>query len=740
MKRIIFALSIILFCSAATMQSQMYFEFDTGATNFHDSTITSLRKSCDPNCPPPICCPPDILISAPTNSFNTETGADGETYLRLYNFCIMKFPVLGIQQGCIQRAGAFCFVSILGIGTNRLKIEWWIYSKSLAQDDLTCPYTTFAIADLVGNLALNIENSVVGDTIAINYLWDFYSSAQNESEGNFEDIARVISTQLSLNGQQQFIPGTMNASFQDAFGDYKSCLNGNSNNSGSFNLIGGNPLNIGLSSLAHTHIDTIPDNNSIDIAIAQAWGTLFLAIEEPVNKPDSEDDILYSLDIGSDAELSDPFNPANNYYDPGDMYLRNGVYPPPPANGHINDTQYFNYDPAPDPLNATIAPVCDQTVAFDSIQYRYFNIDGFDKTDINLINFNFGPQYPSVPHTSSNCVHYPYYLIYSFSENNGGFYTGQYCDVATNITDPKGTAYENDEIMTGIVYPLPNSNKFIVSEAPLFSEDSLHQLLTPNPDIDPTANDDVNALAVGSSDLTECDNLYFTVSYQTKYVFRPNLIDYDTLNPGSIYLKTSSMIGFTEIINPVNHLGLQEGVDIDAFEFCWLYDSLEQRLGLAILFSVAQDNWSTNEDESGGLNPNMLYYSFLNGTFEEFQDIEFSDNIDALAVTPYLLFPNYSTYQPVPQPPQLISPPNFEIFYVSDIDFIWSSSLNATEYQLQIATDESFDPSTIIEDNIIVDTTYLSLGLPTNTSFYWKVRAINTNGVSPWTNYNKFEI
>jgi len=292
MKRIIFALSIILFCSTATMQSQMYFEFDAGATNFNDYTTTSITKACDPNCPPPNCCPPDTLISPPTNSFYTVTGADGETYLRLYNFCIMKFPVFG-AQGCIQRAGAFCFVSILGIGTNRLKIEWWIFSNSLAQDDLTCPYTTFAIADLVGNLALNIENSVVGDTIAINYLWDFYSSAQNISESNAEDIARVISTQLSLNGQQQFIPGTMNASFQDALGDYKSCFNGNSNNSGSFNLIGGNPLNIGLSSMAHTKIDIPPDTNSNDKAIAQAWGTLFLAIEEPVNKPDSEDDILY---------------------------------------------------------------------------------------------------------------------------------------------------------------------------------------------------------------------------------------------------------------------------------------------------------------------------------------------------------------------------------------------------------------------------------------------------------------
>ena len=101
-------------------------------------------------------------------------------------------------------------------------------------------------------------------------------------------------------------------------------------------------------------------------------------------------------------------------------------------------------------------------------------------------------------------------------------------------------------------------------------------------------------------------------------------------------------LNVTEIIRSDEHLGiptllnndgsLASKPDIDAFEFVWLIDQYGGRFGLTLLFSVDDDDPLTANDETGGLDPAMIYASYLNGSYFEFTaDIPEVDDIDAIA-------------------------------------------------------------------------------------------------------------
>jgi hypothetical protein len=70
------------------------------------------------------------------------------------------------------------------------------------------------------------------------------------------------------------------------------------------------------------------------------------------------------------------------------------------------------------------------------------------------------------------------------------------------------------------------------------------------------------------------------------------------------------------VIDHAIHLGLPDGTDITGFEFVWLRrcnpgnpTSCQDRL--ALLFSVNEDDFMTPANESGGLDPRMIYASFM---------------------------------------------------------------------------------------------------------------------------------
>ena len=72
-----------------------------------------------------------------------------------------------------------------------------------------------------------------------------------------------------------------------------------------------------------------------------------------------------------------------------------------------------------------------------------------------------------------------------------------------------------------------------------------------------------------------------------------------------------------------------------------------------------------------------------------------------------------------------------------NIEFQWIGSILATDYQLQVSLDPTFS-TTVFNQSGITGMSQLVTGLSYNTTYYWRVRAHNSNGYSAYSNYWSF--
>lgn len=97
----------------------------------------------------------------------------------------------------------------------------------------------------------------------------------------------------------------------------------------------------------------------------------------------------------------------------------------------------------------------------------------------------------------------------------------------------------------------------------------------------------------------------------------------------------------------------------------------------------------------------------------------------------------FTTVPAVPAVPTPVSPASAAVGVGRLTRFVWNSSVNATKYRLQIATDNAF--ATVVKDTTVLDTTVvLSTPLAANTDYYWRVRAENFGGASAYSTARLF--
>jgi hypothetical protein len=158
---------------------------------------------------------------------------------------------------------------------------------------------------------------------------------------------------------------------------------------------------------------------------------------------------------------------------------------------------------------------------------------------------------------------------------------------------------------------------------PVVDEVGVHSSLAPDPDnVVEDEDDDVDSLDVVWENCEVCPYWYFTADHEAHL----------GLDPGDIYQVT--LWGPVRVIDEFIHLGISEETDIDAFEFVWLEDPMNPPARcLALLYSVDEDDPSTMWDESGGLDPTMIFGSFMAGTSFPVTDPvtdPLGDDVDAL--------------------------------------------------------------------------------------------------------------
>ena len=330
---------------------------------------------------------------------------------------------------------------------------------------------------------------------------------------------------------------------------------------------------------------------------------------------------LFSTDIGSDLDASDPYTQGS--MDAGAIYTPRGN-PGSPLQWKDDDSSTIQWQGYP--LASAPQPAPGQIGTSTISQYSdFFDLDAEDQViDEHLANPNNNP-------TSLNTLEQG--GIYSIRrsvklsyDDDGAAGWAASGDVPVTVPPDHTTEIYG----TTLTIPPPGST----TANPEESESNL-QL---GPDPLPTGNDD-DVDALDWHPLEENPNL--SGSFQARY-FSPDHEANMGMDPGDIYLTLrNSGQNVTLAFDDVNNIGVPDSTDVDAFELVAVDEEWGAVVGLTVpagqwavaaIFSVDEDDPDTpSVDESGGLNPNIIYLTDLQGNYAAASGA-YGGDIDALAV------------------------------------------------------------------------------------------------------------
>ncbi len=533
----------------------------------------------------------------------------------------------------------FGYLALTGLNTDYITILYGISGYAQAGNDNL--YKCRVTDTLEFEIRLAIDNGPSGFPVIVDYQWDHFGGIGGAHEGASEDCV-FTNASLNVDADGNVLGNRFN------FGSGSGGIfgwNKRINQPGLFNRFIGDTLVISgwLEIDVNTNVPSPFPAQTLDDQGASQWGEIRLSMGTPIVS--TPPDVLnvgtwleFSVDIGGDCEMSDPTPDGNEVFDPGDSYVWIG--PPLPvggADGITNDEILFGPDPlpvAPDgPPPVTGAPVA-SGLTYADVAPLYFDLDGEDYLNFSLTDFNYGPNVPPIGRFVTPCIFDARNLFVSFEDDLPSLYTDPAGSAPLNspssVLATHGQTTSADEVV-GLSVFTSVQPAIVFFKYPYLTETMLHVSLAPDPLPFDDLDDDCDALDIRDN---QCTIWYFTVDHEAIF---------SGLDPGVIYMKVGGGPGggFIGVIDPVTHLGLLPGVDIDAFEFVWIYDSNSGADGLALLFSVDEDDFMTAADESSGRNPAMLYASFLNGTHFQFLDQPLEDDIDALTAWPTPLYASY---------------------------------------------------------------------------------------------------
>ncbi|OGU56896.1 MAG: hypothetical protein A2X64_02585 [Ignavibacteria bacterium GWF2_33_9] len=184
--------------------------------------------------------------------------------------------------------------------------------------------------------------------------------------------------------------------------------------------------------------------------------------------------------------------------------------------------------------------------------------------------------------------------------------------------------------------------------------------------------------------------------------------------------------------------------------FSPIYDYTKWSGNTNIDYSNAQINVKT---ESGTpMNVHSLIWDFegwgaihnnIRWKVDNLQDeVKYIVNINGISVNgqaknyEYWFKLTNNVFNQIPQIPLLTNPANEATNRSLNLGFSWSISEFTYQYQFQLALDNAF--SNIVSDQMVVGNGIVVKNLSPQTTYYWRVRAINDNGSSAWSDVNTF--
>lgn len=565
------------------------------------------------------------------NFLGNQLGADDYSGVGIL---ISSCPLIGVGHARIK---------LNGLGTPRLTIEWEIIAYTFH----TCDrggYTAYGLIDAAVDATVTAVNVPNGTPVTVDYAWGAISQHVIINEAAAEDDGYVQATQLTINGGN-----ILGGGFDFASVPGYTRL---ADQRGVRPLIAGNPFNVGVGGECRSDIN-FPGRPGLPPLLDWGWakftGEIVLSLNGPppagaggVGLPPgglANTRLEFGVDLGGDRELGDANVDGDAAFDPGDAYLWHGApIPPGGADGAKNDaTAMLFIDPSPTPPNPPNLgpPYCSGNPPIVGPPVPWFDMDDHDTLSLDLRAIL--PPYPAVPASpipafNSPCVFDAEHLIVSFDDDDAAHWTNGFpgCSIPMSTASPRGfatfgtTALQDEVVGVELLSGLPAY--FLVGTYPITDEVGLHTSMGPNPDATAADDDDVDSLDIFDSP-TACTFWYFSADHEAAFDTLGGA--FSSLDPGAIYLAQPGSAPIP-IINPPTHLGLPPGVDIDAFEFVWLLNPATQTRALGLVFSVADDDPLTGNDESGGRDSAELYQSFLTGFSIPLVNGALQDDIDAI--------------------------------------------------------------------------------------------------------------
>ncbi len=633
-----------------------------------------------------------------------------------------------ITNDCTDRASQFTMLSVTGLGSNHVQIVLRVSASTyhMCVGEVCQPWFVFSRAALNAT-ACFIVNNGAGPPVNIFYEYDAIPILDTQHESGAEDPVNILATKLDIAGGAAGVAGgDLNLDDTDIPpGDDWTSNPTSDANSFSFDPSSGN-LIVDIGARVDATVTTNGPGQTPNCPIG--WGAdesaagYFVVVSLSINNPPPPGSNPYvasaptqppadhtpqafalewGLDIGSDAELSDQLSPPNNIFDPGDMYAFSAFPAFGAFDGIRNDLPVVAPAPFfPEPGAGVPAPLCSFPLLADLpvTSMNFLDVDASDSLDFDLrglVNPNAPLAAPinrySFPTTA---VHGANHLLISYDEDDASHYA--YCSLPSGAATPQapfGSTAERNELQamhvlyapTGAFPPIAGVVGAVSRAA---DERAVHPSLAPNPDrADPATyelNDDVDSLdAQWGAALA--DHWYFSVDAEA-HSFDP--FSGVNLDPGDVFLAVAVPPAPVRVVDNRLHLGLHDGVDLDAFEFVWLPNPAASAETLALIFSVDDNDPFTPEDESGGLDPAMLYASYLDGVSFPILPTPAQADIDAVTTWSRSL-------APLPAPCIADLAPPFGALDFSDVIAFLTAFSNG-DPAADLVPDGSFDFSDVI--------------------------------------------
>jgi hypothetical protein len=147
-----------------------------------------------------------------------------------------------------------------------------------------------------------------------------------------------------------------------------------------------------------------------------------------------------------------------------------------------------------------------------------------------------------------------------------------------------------------------------------------------------------------------------------------------------------------------------------------------------------QISWSSNRDGNLGIGNNIVANSLSLGQHTitaKVTDSEGKTSTATRLVTVGALLP--------PSASPVLTSPLFDPFIQGTVTFAWGSVSNASSYQIQVASTQTFSSPSPIRDFVLNSYTFTTT-LVTNQGYWGRVRAWNAAGAGPWSAPKHFTI